>query len=66
MDDYFGIRLDYSTDLKVRITMPENLKIILEAAAEDMSRIAKNPAANHLFTVQEYGGTLTRVQENLF
>ena len=46
--------------------MSKNIEGKLEAAAEDMISIDENPEANHLFTVKEYGGTFTRVQENLF
>ena len=44
--------------------MPKYIEGILEAEVEYMIGITEIPAANHLFSVQEYGGTLTRVQEN--
>ena len=63
--DYLCMRLDYSTKIKVRITMPEHIKGILEAATEDMNGTAKNPSSNHFFKVREDGGTLTHVQADL-
>ena len=38
--DYLGMRIDYDTIVKVRITMPKHIKRILESAAEDMDSIA--------------------------
>ena len=64
--DYLGIRLNYGTKVKVRITMPKHIKGILEPAAEDMDVIVETPAANHLFTEREYGYTLTGTQDDLF
>ena len=60
------MRLDYGTKGKVRLTMHEHIEGILEAAAEYMDSVSDTPASNHMFQVQEYGGTLTPVQANLF
>ena len=64
--DYLNMRLDYSTKGRVWITMPKHIKGILEAVVEDMNGMAKTPAANPPFTVQEYSGTLTCVKADLF
>ena len=56
--DYLGMWLNYGTKGKVHINMPKHIKIILEAAAEDMNGITKTPAANHMFTVRVDGDTL--------
>ena len=61
MHDYLGMRLDYSTKGKVWITMPKQIRGILESATEDMKGISENPSANHLFTVKEDCGMLTCV-----
>ena len=66
MHNYLGVRLDYGTKGKVRLTMHEHIEGILEAAAEDMDSVSDTPASNHMFQVQEYGGTLSPVQSNLF
>ena len=66
VNDYLGMRIDYSKEGKARITMHKRIKGILEAAAENMNNIANTTAANHLSTVQEDGSTLTRVQTDLF
>ena len=60
------MRLDYITNGKVRITIPNHIKGILETAAEDMNGVAETSEANYMFTFQEDGGTLTRVQSDLF
>ena len=46
--------------------MPKNNDSILEASEEDMDIIDKTPVANHLFTVREYGYSLTGMQADLF
>ena len=48
------------------IIITKHIKGILESVAKGMNSTAKTSAANHLFTVQEDGGTLTRVQADLF
>ena len=50
--DYLCMRLDCSTPRKLRITMPKNIKGILETAVENMNGIDDNPSANNMFTVQ--------------
>ena len=64
--EYLGMGIYFSTKGKVRITMLNRIKGILEEAAEEMNCISETPEANHLFTVQEDGGTLTRGQADLF
>ena len=64
--DYLDTRLDYSKKFKVHITMPNHIKVILEAAEEDMNGIAETPASNDLFQVREDGSTLAPVQADLF
>ena len=46
--------------------MPKHIKSILGAAAENMDGIAETPEANNMFTVREYGDTLTGMQADLF
>ena len=64
--DYLGIRLDYKTKSKMRITMPKHIEVVLEAATEDMDNAAKTPETNHVFQVQEDGGMLASLQADLF
>ena len=64
--DYLGMRLDYGTKVKVRITLPKHTESILEAVAEYMGSIDETKEANHLFTVRKYGDTLMGMQADLF
>ena len=52
MHDYLGMRLNYGTKVKVRITMPEHINIILDSSSYSINGIAKNPEDNHMFTVK--------------
>jgi Reverse transcriptase (RNA-dependent DNA polymerase) len=51
--DYLGMRINYSTKGKVRITMFDYVENVLSEAPEDMDGTATTPAANHLFEVNE-------------
>ena len=63
---YLGMWLNYITNGKVWIIITKHIKGILESVAKGMNSTAKTSSANHLFTVQEDGGTLTLVQADLF
>ena len=45
--------------------MHKHIECILEAVAEDTDGISNTPADNHMFTVREYGYTLTGMQADL-
>ena len=66
LHDYLGLGLNYGTKGKVRITAPKHIESILEASAYDMYGITATSSANHMFTVREYGYTLTITQKDLF
>ena len=66
MHDYLGMRIDYGTKGKVRITMPKHIKSILETSAEDMYVIDNTPSDNNMFTVREDGDRLTGTHDDLF
>jgi len=48
--EYLGLTLDYSTRGKVKISMCEYVKKLVEDAPDDMAGVTKTPAGNHLFT----------------
>ena len=47
--EYLGLTLDYSEKGKVKISMYEYIRKIVEESLEDMRGIAKTPASSHLF-----------------
>jgi hypothetical protein len=49
--DYLGMQLDFSTPSKIRITMIDCIKKILDEMPADMKGTSPTPAANHIFTV---------------
>ena len=49
--DYLGMQLDYSDDNKVKITMFDYIKNMLDEIPDDMSGESNTPAAQHLFEV---------------
>jgi hypothetical protein len=51
--DYLGMVLDFTDPGKVAISMIEYIKGVLHDAPDDMKGTAINPAAKHLFTVNE-------------
>ena len=51
--EYLGMVLDFSIPGKVMITMFEYIKDMLKDLPKDMDGIAPNPAATHLFEVDE-------------
>jgi hypothetical protein len=51
--DYLGMTLDFSKKGKVKFTMIDYIKGILEDLPEDMDGEAATPAASHLFDVHE-------------
>jgi len=48
--EYMGRTLDYSVRGKVKFSMYEHVKKLVEEAPEDMAGVTKMPAGNHLFT----------------
>ena len=64
--DYLGMRLDFSSERKVKINMVEYVKkIILDFPEQDIST-AKTPAANHLFEVREDATKLSEDKAIIF
>ena len=51
--DYLGMVLDFSTPGKVKFSMVDYIKEMLDELPEDMAGEAATPAANHLFEVNE-------------
>ena len=47
--EYLGLTLDYSTWGKMKISMYEYVKKLVEEAPDDMTGVTKTPAGNHLF-----------------
>ena len=47
--EYLGLTLDYSERGKVKISMYDYIRKIVEESPEDMQGIAKTPASSHLF-----------------
>ena len=47
--EYLGMMLDYSIKGKVKLSMYDYVKKIVEEAPEDMAGTAKMPVARHLF-----------------
>jgi len=47
--EYLGLTLDYSEKGRVRISMYEYVKKIVNESPDDMKGIAKTPASSHLF-----------------
>jgi len=50
--EYLGLTLDYSVCGKVKFSMYEYVKKLVEEAPEDMAGVTKTPAGNHLFTTK--------------
>ena len=48
---YLGLTLDYTKNGKVKISMYEYIKKLIEGAPEDMLGTAKMPASGHLFMI---------------
>jgi hypothetical protein len=51
--EYLGMMLDYSIRGKVKLSMYDYIKKIIEEAPEDMTGTAKTPVTGHLFTINE-------------
>ena len=51
--EYLGMMLDYSVRGKVKLSMYDYIKKIIEEAPEEMTGTAKTPATGHLFTINE-------------
>ena len=51
--DYLGMKIDYSEEGKVKITMEDYIKNMLEDLPDDMQGTTKTPAAGHLFKVND-------------
>jgi hypothetical protein len=49
--DYLGMTIDYSVPGKVKISMDDYVRNLLEEVPEDMNGIASSPAAEHLFKI---------------
>ena len=52
--EYLGLTLDYSTRGKVKISMYEYVKKLVEEAPDDMTGVMKTLAGNHLFMTNPY------------
>ena len=51
--DYLGMNLDFSTKGEVKIGMIDYVKEMINDFGEDVTKIAKTPAAEHLFKVRD-------------
>ena len=51
INDYLGIDLDYSKQVKVKVYTIKNLDSVLQEPPEQLETNAATPAAGHLFTV---------------
>jgi len=49
--EYLGLTLDYSRRGRVKISMYEYVKKLVEDAPDDMAGVTKTPAGNHLFMI---------------
>ena len=65
--DFLGMRFDYSKPGKVKISMFDYVKDIVETFPDDkQSRVAETPATTVLFEVRETTGKLPQDKANIF
>jgi hypothetical protein len=62
--DYLGMRIEYSNDGKVKITMDDYVEAMLSDLPRDMDGTATSPASNHLFMVNTTNPTLLSSEES--
>jgi len=64
--EYLGMTFDYRQKRKVKISMKEFIKKLLEEVPPDMDQTARTPAANHLFNVNKGAKILSCNKSELF
>jgi hypothetical protein len=64
--DYLGMTIDYSIPGKVKFTMVDYIKTMLDELPDDMSGTATTPAASHLFDVNESAEKLPAAIGNIY
>jgi hypothetical protein len=64
--DYLGMTIDFSEDGKVKITMVNYIKEMLEELPADMAGESATPAANHLFTIRGEPVHLSAASSDMF
>ena len=64
--EYLGMTLDYSTKVKVKISMYDYIDKLLTELPSDMNGSAKTPAASHLFNVNKEAKKLQEESAQLF
>jgi len=64
--EYLGLTLDYSTQGKVKISMYEYVRRLVEDAPGDMAGVTKTLAGNHLFTTNPECDKLPEKQRKFF
>jgi hypothetical protein len=66
LHEYLGMTIDYSEKGKVKFTMIDYIKGMLEELPVDMDGTAPNPATSHLFEVNESATKLPNAMSDLF
>lgn len=64
--EYLGMTINYSEDGKVKFSMPDYIKGLLDKAPEDMDRAAVTPAANDLFAAWDGTELLNNERAKIF
>ena len=63
---YLGMKLDYTLDGKVQISMGDYVEEMLKSLPEDMNGESSTPAGNHLFTVNPDAVPLSESESDMF